>query len=225
MIDTGGMIIYQKQDWEQIKYSNYQVENITMYLKSLGIKEINTLILTHGDVDHLGNALELIEKIPIKTVYLNHNKQTKVEQEIVKKVPLISYEKLNNSFFRIEDYSLNAMSADENEASLILKLQVYQTVFLMMGDAPKKQENLLPNNFHADVLKVGHHGSNTSTSENLLKKVKPTIAVISVGLNNRYHHPHEEVIKLLKKSHAQIYQTSKEGSVTFKLNNYTLQIS
>ncbi|MEG2848230.1 MAG: DNA internalization-related competence protein ComEC/Rec2, partial [Bacilli bacterium] len=111
-------------------------------------------------------------------------------------------------------------SKNENEDSLITYMNLNNKNILLMGDASKNNEKYILKEYNLpnmDILKIGHHGSKNSTSKQLLKKVKPQYAIISVGLNNHYYHPHKKVIALLKKHKVIIYKTSTQGSIKFIL--------
>ena len=108
---------------------------------------------------------------------------------------------------------------DENYKSLVLSYEFKNIKFLFMGDAPKEIEEkiILSNpNLRCDVLKVGHHGSNTSSSEDFIKTIKPKIAIISCGYNNKYHHPSDETLEVLEKYNIKIRRTDLEGTINYK---------
>ena len=217
LIDTGGVF----------KSKTNQTEDILIPLfKSLGIKKINKIIITHGDFDHLGNSYSLVDKFKVDKVYFNHNSYNKNELRLIEqlKKKKIDYEKMNN--IKIKNFyleNLNYMHTDnENDASLVINIRYKNKYMLFMGDASIKTEKYLLNNYNfsnIDVLKVGHHGSITSTSEEFLKKIKPRLALISCALVNKFKHPSNEVIKRLKKYNVKIYQTRYDGGVKINLDS------
>ena len=110
-------------------------------------------------------------------------------------------------------------------ASLVLKVNVLNFSFLMMGDAPKEREKMLMDeSITSDVLKVGHHGSSTSSDPQFLKKVDPRYAILSVGLNNSYHHPSKETIENLQNLNIPYYETSKYKTIWFKISKNKMKI-
>ena len=114
---------------------------------------------------------------------------------------------------------------DENESSLVLYTELNSYSFLFMGDSTTKEESAIMNEYvlpKIDVFKVGHHGSKTSTSENLIEQIRPQYAVISVGENNRYGHPTREVLDRLKES--VLYRTDLDGSITFRVKKNKLVV-
>jgi competence protein ComEC len=117
-------------------------------------------------------------------------------------------------FLQTKDYD------DENENSNVIYTSIDDYYFLFMGDAGKEKEMDILNSFNLsniDVLKVGHHGSKTSSTNTFINKINPKYSVISVGRNNIYHHPNKEVLNNL--SNSKIYRTDKEGSIVIKINN------
>ena len=221
LIDTGGQT-----------NSNYSItSNKTIpYLKSIGINTLNYLILTHGDYDHMGEAINLVENFKIEKVILNCGEFNDLEQELIKvldkkKIPYYSCIKELN----IDDnklYFLNTRSYDnENDNSSIIYTKINNFKFLFMGDAGIEVEEHLIKKYKLndiDVLKVGHHGSRTSSSKKFIDEINPKYSIISVGKNNRYSHPNKEVLDNLGNS--KIYRTDQNGSVTFKINNNDLKI-
>ena len=217
LIDTGGIF----------KSKINQAEDILIPLfKSLGIKKINKIIITHGDFDHLGNSYSLVDKFKVDKVYFNHNSYNKNELRLIEqlKKKKIDYEKMNN--IKIKNFyleNLNYMHTDnENDASLVINIRYKNKYMLFMGDASIKTEKYLLNTYNfsnIDVLKVGHHGSITSTSEEFLKEIRPKIGLISCALVNKFKHPSNEVIKRLKKYNVKIYQTRYDGGVKINLDS------
>ena len=217
LIDTGGVF----------KSKTNQTEDILIPLfKSLGIKKINKIIITHGDFDHLGNSYSLVDKFKVDKVYFNHNSYNKNELRLIEKLKKkkIDYEKMNS--IKIKNFyleNLNYMNTDnENDASLVINIRYKNKYMLFMGDASIKTEKYLLNNYNfsnIDILKVGHHGSITSTSEEFLKEIRPKIGLISCALVNKFKHPSNEVIKRLKKYNVKIYQTRYDGGVKINLDS------
>ena len=180
----------------------------------------------HGDFDHLGNSYSLVDKFKVDKVYFNHNSYNKNELRLIKKLKYknIKYEKMytiktKNFYLK----NLNYMNTeDENDASLVINILYKNNIMLFMGDASSKTEKYLLNNYNLkniDILKVGHHGSITSSSEEFLKKIKPKIALISCALINKFKHPSSEVIKRLKKYNVKLYQTRYDGGVNINLDS------
>ncbi len=221
LVDTGGNFFS----------SSTIVSNKTIpYLNSLGINKIDSLILTHGDYDHMGEALDLIKNIKIEKVIFNNGEYNKTELELITllKKKKINYYKnvkelnLNNN----ELYFLNNnIYDDENDNSIVLYTEFNKTKLLLMADATKKTEEDILSDYNIgniDVLKVGHHGSKTSTSNEFVNVARPKYSIISVGKNNRYGHPSEEVLKNLSSSN--VYRTDLNGSITFEFKKNKFKV-
>lgn len=227
LIDTGGKITYEKE----LKGSkSYVSDGTLMLLKSLGIKKIDYLILTHGDYDHMGEAVYLIDNIEVKQVIFNQGGFNNLEKQLIEELEKedILYKndvksiKLNRSELFFLEHSLYD---NENDNSNILYLKSYKYDFLFMGDAGVEVEKEIFEKYDLkkiDVLKVGHHGSNSSSDKEFIDVINPIYSLISVGRNNRYGHPHKEVIDNLENSI--IFRTDIDGSVVFTFNDRRFNI-
>ena len=175
-------------------------------------------------------SINLVKNFKIKNVIFNNDTYKSIEKQLIKLLDKkkIDYyqniQKINispNTF-----YFLNFKIYDnENDNSNIIYFNYDNYKFLLMGDASIKVEEDLLNKYNLsniDVLKVGHHGSKTSTSKNFIDKIKPKYSIISVGKNNRYNHPNKEALDNLQKS--QIYRTDIDGSIIFKIHKHKLEI-
>lgn len=216
LIDCGGILPYQKSTASQVDHI------LIPYFKTLGVKKIDVLILTHGDYDHMGNASELIEKFPVKEIIMNSGADSELEKDFIKtqKIPITKVSKKN---IRIGTHIFQFLnfkkSQTENEDSLIFYTKLADKNILFMGDAGKISENELIQEYHLpkmDILKVGHHGSKSSSSMDFLKVVSPKISLISAGVNNSFGHPSLEVVKRLQET-GEVYVTNEVGSIRIKL--------
>ena len=184
----------------------------------------------HGDFDHMGEAVNLVNNFKVEKVIFNCGEFNDLEQELIKvlnkkKIPYYSCIKELN----IDDnklYFLNSKLYDnENDNSSVIYAKLDNRKFLFMGDAGVEVEEDLIEKYNLkdiDVLKVGHHGSKTSSSEEFIDNITPKYSIISVGKNNRYGHPNKEVLNNLQDSKG--YRTDQDGSIMFKIKNNTLQI-
>ena len=188
MIDTGG-------------YKGFDIaeESLIPFMNKKKITHIDALILTHDDFDHSGAKDSLINNF-------------KVDNLLTKK---------NQFPYQIGDLyieNINTFSFDdENDNSLVLSLEFINKKFLFMGDASVKTEEKIIEKYDVDcdILKIGHHGSNTSSSEKFIKAASPKEAVISVGEKNSYNHPSQEVIERLNKYNVKIRRTDLEGTICY----------
>lgn len=220
LIDTGGQV-----KWDGTEPYDIAENIIIPYLRAEGIDELDYLIITHGDFDHAGMALNLIQNFKIKHIILN-KENNELEEEIVKSfngsVTNISEGtlKIKNTTFKF----LNGLNNhNENDDSLIIYTNIESRNILLMGDASAASEEYILNEYNLpkmDILKVGHHGSKTSTSSEFVEVISPKISLISAGKNNMYGHPHQETLEKLKQS--QVLITQKDGAVKINLNDLTI---
>ena len=198
--------------------------NTINYLKSKGIRNIDYLILTHGDADHMGEALNIVNNYKVDKVIFNIGEYNDLEKELIKtlstkKTPYYKNIKeitINNNkltFLYTKEYD------NENDNSNVIYTKINNYKILLMGDAEYNKEKDIINKYNlsnVDILKVGHHGSKTSSNNDFINIINPKYSIISVGKNN-YGHPNKEVLNNLSKSN--IYRTDKEGSIMFKLSS------
>lgn len=230
MIDTGGKITYEVEDWKKGNKTYNLSDNTIKFLKSKGITKIDYLITTHGDYDHLGEAQNIVNKLTVKNVIFNNDTYNALELELIdvlndKNIKYYQNVKTlnitNNTIYFFNDNLYD----NENNNSNILYFSIYGNKFLFMGDAGVKVEEDLMNKYNLEnitVLKVGHHGSNTSSSKNFIDYINPLISIISVGRNNRYNHPNTEVLDNL--SNRIIYRTDINGTIKFSIKKNKFDI-
>ena len=216
LIDTGGIV-----------NSDYQVAiNKTIpYLKSFGVTKLDYLILTHGDYDHMGDSNVLVNNFKVKNVVFNCGPINTLEKELnklLKEKQIPSYYCINKISIKNNKLEfLNTKHYDnENDNSNVIYTNYNNYRFLFMGDAglSKEKDILKKYNLESiDFLKVGHHGSNTSSSEEFITNIHPKYSLISVGKNNKYGHPKESVLEVL--SNSKVYRTDLNGSIEIKISN------
>ena len=220
LIDTGGSYFYD----------NMSLSRTIPYLKSIGRNKINYLILTHGDYDHMGESINLIENFKVEKVIFNCGEFNDLEKELIKvlekkKIKYYSCIKelnIDNSklyFLQTKEYD------NENDNSNVIYIELDGYKFMLMGDSGIEKEKDILDKYNIcdiDVLKVGHHGSKTSSDKKFIDEIKPKYSIISVGKNNRYGHPNKEVLDTLIDS--KIYRTDQDGSIMFKIRKDKLQI-
>ena len=218
LIDTGGNINYDGS------------KNIISYLKSEGIQKLDYLIITHGDYDHMGEAINLVNNFKVEKVIFNCGSYNDLEKELIKVldkkkikyyscIKELNIDKNKLHFLQTKEYD------NENDNSNVIYTELNGYKFMFMGDASSTTEKEILNKYNLpdiDVLKVGHHGSKTSSSKELINEIKPNYSIISVGKNNRYGHPNKEVLDNLEDS--KIYRTDQDGSIIFKIKNNKLKI-
>lgn len=191
LIDTGGL-----------SYMDVANDSLVPFLRKKRIYKIDAVIITHYDYDHYGALSSLAKSYHIGSIY-----------DYTSAFPItIGGLTFNN-------YNYYANTNEENDKSLVISFTNCGKDFVVMGDAPSYVEKEIikhVDSIKCDVLKVGHHGSNTSTSEEWLKYLTPSEAIVSCGKNNRFGHPNKEVVTLLNKHKIKIHRTDLEGTIAFK---------
>ena len=203
---------------------------IKPYLKSKGINKIQTLIITHGDFDHMGEAINLVENLKVEKVIFNCGNYNYLEKELIKALnkKKIKYysciKELNIDNNKLYFLQTNIYD-NENDNSNVIYTELNGYKYMFMGDASVTTEKEILSKYNLsniDVLKVGHHGSRTSSSKEFINEINPKYSIISVGKNNRYGHPNKEALNNLNNS--KIYRTDRDGSIMFKIRNNKLQV-
>lgn len=191
LIDTGGSI-----------YQDIAKESLIPFLKKNRVYDIDLLITTHDDFDHSGAVTSLTHNFKVK--------------RYVKDYQLFP---ISIGGFTLKNYNVYPnLWQEENDESLVIGFSTHKYSYLITGDAPIKIERqIMKDNksIPCDILKVGHHGSKTSTCEEFVKYLNPTVGIISCGKNNKYGHPNSEVTSLLRKYHVIIRRTDLEGTITY----------
>ncbi len=227
LIDTGGQIQIKDQEYKYKIAKN----KLVPYLNSVGIKKLDNLVLTHGDADHMKEALYLVNHMKIKQVVFNCGQYNNLEYELIEalKKNNINYKSCVKEL-KLNKYKLEFLNTktynNENDNSSVIYLNYQNKKFIFMGDAGIEKERDIMNRYelnNIDFIKVGHHGSNTSSSKEFIEKINPKNSIISVGKNNRYGHPKDEVLETLKNT--KIYRTDVNGSikVTFDDKRYKVR--
>lgn len=201
-------------------------------LEKLNVERIDAMILTHPDYDHIAGAEAVLKEYDVLNVYMCKKASTSttyknlldaIDNEGCEKHigDLSAGDYLNLSTtenFRVLSVDSKTKN-DANSASIVIRMSCESYSFLFTGDAPEKVEKEMLKNYSeeldVDVLKVGHHGSSTSSSEGFLQVVTPSVSVISCGTGNSYGHPHEEALKRLETYSDAIIRTDLTGAYSF----------
>ena len=204
-------------------------ENIIIsYLRQKRIKTIDIIIATHPDSDHIGSLDNIIKKFNVNSIYMpEQSTDSEAYQNLInsctdKKLSiqhLYKNDVLNiDNNINIYVLSPSYIQEESNLNSIVFKLTFNDNSFLFMGDAEEENEKEILHSFklnNINFIKIGHHGSNSSSSLEFIKKISPDIAAISCGYKNQYGHPHREVINNLKQNHVSIYRTDRIGDIVF----------
>lgn len=241
-VGQGDSIFIQLPNDESILIDAGNSENgtdIIQYIKDRGEDTLDYVIATHPHADHIGGMAEVINAFEVQNVYMPKAVHTSKTYEnlldiIAEKGLRIQTAKagkvmIDSGDIKAEFLAPNSDSyADLNNYSAVLLLTYNKNRFLFMGDAESESEaEILSSgvNVSADVLKVGHHGSDTSSSQRFIKAVQPKYAVISVGSGNSYGHPDDAALDILRSSQAEIWRTDKKGTITVISNGEILSAS
>jgi len=215
--------------------AGYIVKN---YLQIKKILRLDCVIITHMHADHVGGIFSILPQIRAGSIYYNgyHPKNNHFFSELVNlthnlNIPLKTLkagDKIEIENAKIEVLSpWESLTGDLNTDSIVIKVNFGKISFLLPGDLNIPGEKRLIDagiNLKSDVLKVGHHGADDSSSEEFIDKVRPKIAVLSVGKNNRYGYPSEEVIERLKEKGIPIYRTDIDGNIIIQTDGNILSI-
>ena len=235
LIDTGGSLTFEKQPWQERDQAfDVGEDTVVPFLKSKGVTKLDKLILTHGDADHAGSAEAILQEMRVQELVLPDRKEkNELERKLIGMAQsegiAIRYVhegdrwKVGENRFYILSPEVNSQS-DSNDGSIVIYTELGGLKWLFTGDLEAEGEaKLMKKNptLSVDVLKVGHHGSKSSSTEDFLERLSPQWAIISVGENNRYQHPHQEVLDRLQKNEIIIYRTDQLGAITYTFRKET----
>ena len=226
----GNVLIDTSGDTMNYESSNNVGNKIIPYLKTVGITKIDYLVVSHGDFDHMGEAINLVNNFKVDNVVFNCGEYNNLEKNLI-----MVLNKKNIKYYtcirelRISKYKMQFLNTreydNENDNSSVVYFNYDGYKFLFMGDAGTSKEEDILKKYDIgsiDFLKVGHHGSKTSSDKKFIDEIKPKYSIISVGKYNRYGHPNREVLNNLISS--KIYRTDEDGSIMFKIKKDKLQI-
>lgn len=232
LIDGGGASPYYSGDFDTGK------DIIEPFLYAKGIKRIDLMVFTHFDHDHAGGLISILRDFPVDKIAYGVFSNVALFDEMKKIAAdkrIKVYSLGRGDKFKLDDVYFEVLSPDkkqntisnENDNSVVLKMTYNGFRFLFTGDLSIEGENNIMGcdlDVKANILKLGHHGSSTSTSEEFLSNVQPDIAVISVGRDNTFGHPSSKVLDLLEKRKIKTYRTDIHGAVTFKTYRQSVKI-
>jgi len=213
-----------------------QGDKVTTYINSQGYDEIDYTVATHAHSDHIGGMPEVLRTLEADDFYMTSAiATTNIYEEmlnVLKSTDTDVHSVMAGDVILDENNLLVEVVApvvidekEQNNNSVVIKLTYENSSFLFTGDAEEDEENDITHDIDCDVLKVGHHGSDTSSSVNFLDKVNPSYAVISCGMNNSYGHPTDELLKRLYDRNINVYRTDLQGTVIFTSNGNDVSIN
>ena len=203
-----------------------QADKVVTYIYTQGYDTIDYVVATHAHSDHIGGLPVVLDSFNIENFYMTSAvATTSIYEDMLNAVDesgaavhdvMAGDVIYNEANLLIEVVAPKKIDYDEqNNNSVVIKLTYGDDKFLFTGDAEKSEEDGIWTNIKCDVLKVGHHGSDSSSSSNFLKKVEPSYAVISCGLHNSYGHPTDDVLKRLDDRNIDVYRTDLQGTIVF----------
>lgn len=219
-------------DAGESKYS----KTVSQYIKALGYSKIDYLVATHPHSDHIGGLKGIINDFELDKIYMPDVVHTSKTYEnlllaISDKQKKITKAKAGVNISSSDNLSIDIVAPVKdkykslNNYSVVIKIKYFNRSFLFTGDAESESEGEITADVKADVLKVGHHGSSTSTTQKFLDAVNPSYAVISVGKDNDYNHPNAETIKKLEKKGCTLLRTDKNGNIVIKTDGNSIDVS
>lgn len=228
LVDTGGVI-------GDANGFDVGQRVIAPYLTHYGVLSIDYLFLTHGHADHAGGAAGVARIIPVQRGMLPQEEASQAVSDFLRAAPKSNIIPVNERqiieldgvVIRIIYAPSSASTKQNNEVSTVLQVRYGQHSFLLTGDLEAKGEEAIlasGKDISSTVLKVGHHGAKTSSSLGFLEKVAPKYAVISVGANNRFGHPHGDTIERLQGQPSKIYRTDQQGAIIFTTDGQRLSV-
>ncbi len=238
LLDTGGSLGFEGEEWRKRSDKRGADYTLIPYLKSMGVKDLDTVFISHAHEDHFGDLDRIGESITIKSIcygagsfeqpnfkkYLNYSQFNKTHKQIIAKQD--SWQKKG---IKLDILFPIGIGDGQNNDSLVMMLTLKDKKILFTGDLEKEGENKLlgqeEESLAADIIKVGHHGSSTSSQFSFLEKVSPEVAIISCGQNNRYNHPSKDTIENFKKMSTTVYRTDLNGMIYFRWTPFFKKIS
>lgn len=241
LVDGGGTLPWQKEPWQR-RRKEFEVgrEVLLPYLKYRGIRRVDWMVITHGDADHIGGLRAVVEEMTVEKVLRNPLPPgTDLEEELMGKLSRqgtpVAISKPGTSWEPEPGIRLQVLhppladqkSRSDNDASIVLLLTAYGQSVLLPGDLEEPGEQQILERWYLpriDFLKVGHHGSRTSTGEKWLETLRPREAIISVGRENRFGHPAPEVVDRLKTRGVRLWRTDHHGAVILRIRPHGVQV-
>lgn len=215
---------------------NYHGQGILDYVQRIGYSRLDYVVATHPHEDHIGSLPYIVRNFEVGSIYMPDVTANTTTFESLLKAIKNKNLRIKNGRAGVRIIGEDKLTADIiapdkpdesdlNNSSIVMLLTFGGVSFLLTGDAETKELNAVRADMHATVLKAGHHGSKTSTTQTLLKKIAPQVTVISCGKNNEYGHPNAEVLKMLKSAGSTVYRTDRDQTVVMKTDGSSLTVS
>lgn len=221
-------ILYDTGDWQR--------SDTVSYLNQLGIQTIDLVVITHPHADHIGQLEDIMNEFDVKEVWMDGNEaSSQVYQrslEAVLNSNATYHEPRAGQVFdigpiKIEVLHPSSLSGDLNTDSIVTRISFDDMAFVMTGDATSTSEKQMikQGNIEAQVLSLGHHGSNTSSTQSFLDAVDPDIAIYSAASDSQYGHPHKEVVSRVENNGIKLYGTDVHGNIIVETDGKSFDVS
>lgn len=233
LIDSGGLLRFSGEAWKQSP-NDYEVgrQVIIPYLKGRGIKKVDRMILTHADADHVEGAEEVMQEVAVRELHITPNSAAEnvmddIKKESVKQRIPIKEKRAGDGWqsngVTFQYIMPKDLDYEGNNDSLVIAISYRGYRVIIPGDLEKEGEQELVQKNALDVanttvLKAGHHGSKTSTSQEFLDVVNPQLIIYSTGFNNRYNHPAQEVVDRVNEAGIPSFNTATDGTIQLQIN-------
>ncbi|MWV45018.1 MBL fold metallo-hydrolase [Paenibacillus sp. HJL G12] len=217
--------------------NNDKEQTMLDYMKKYHISKLDVVIGTHPDADHIGGLDKVIDQIPVETIYMPKvQSNTKTFESLLNSIKnkglKVKTAKAGLSWDLDDQVHVDMLAPkgtyeDTNNMSAVVKVTYGRHSFLLTGDAEAESEKAMlasGADLQADVMLVGHHGSNSSTTLNFLKQVNPKYAVIQVGKDNKYGHPKSAILNRLQKQGVEVYRNDKQGTIEITTDGKSIHI-
>ena len=234
VIDTGGVVTFGETNWKTPE-KQFEIGRkiVIPYLKGRGITKIDKLILTHADSDHIEGAEEVLEEIRVGEIHVAPGSMVETTMKDVMQrasemeIPVLTMKKGISWASGLTSFAYVSPSKDRyegNNSSLVLFMKTVGPSVLFTGDMEEEGEKQFLREFgNGDfgkiILKAGHHGSRTSSSEPFIRALQPELTIFSAGKNNRYGHPHRDVVEIFEMLGLKTLSTAEHGSITVVIDN------
>lgn len=236
LIDTGGRMTWGESATEDLIDQQFAQRNIIPALKALGVNQIDGLIISHPDIDHMGNLFALVQNIPIKQYIISsYTEQSELWLNFLR-INSIAESKIlvmeqgdrlvigQLALYALINPALAYDSDASNNSSLIARIQLGNVFLLNIADIDRDTELKLLQQIRdlkASIIKLGHHGSRNSSHPDFISQLKPQLALISAGESNRYQHPHQEVLDILEEKNIPYLSTKDRGAIQISYSKLT----
>lgn len=223
VIDVGGKLAFDKTVAQRDQIARKSIRPVVRYLQATGVRKIDYLVLTHKDIDHIGNLEAFLAQYAVKTIIVPNGMEKIPRLKKLSAVNQINTVQANQKLTTgAQILAPDHVGEGTNADSVALYLQLRQLSVVATGDLDQAGEARIIKQFHLNpvsILKLGHHGSKTSSSATFLNVLRPKESIASAGRDNRFGHPHLEVVERINKVGSELHQTAEQGMIRYRIIN------